>query len=102
MLLSSLQDWAVSVRGPELLLLLVFVVGCNLFLGWLREPTRKFSLPWFFYIHASIPFIIVLRGRMGFSWRVIPFTVATAILGQVLGARARRQGKNILSDGARE
>lgn len=93
MLLVTLRDWFVSVRGPHLFFLLVFVIFCNLGLGWLREPTRKFSLAWFFYIHASIPLIIVLRLRLGLGWRVIPFTVASAVFGQVLGARRRRNAR---------
>jgi hypothetical protein len=84
----QLFPW-LTTHGPALLFLLVLVIGANLGLGWLRAPTRKFSFSWFFYIHASIPFIIVLRWRLGLGWQVIPLTVASAILGQVMGARRR-------------
>jgi len=80
---------------PEQLLplagLLVFSFGVNLPLGYLRETSSKFSLRWFVLIHLSIPFIIVLRLLLGFSWQLIPFTLACAVGGQVIGGRIRRR-----------
>ncbi|RME36116.1 MAG: hypothetical protein D6794_08935 [Deltaproteobacteria bacterium] len=71
--------------------LLVVSFGANLPLGYLREGARKFSLSWFVYIHISIPFIILLRLHYGFGWGIVPFTLACAVLGQVLGGRMRRK-----------
>lgn len=78
-------------RAMQLTGLLAFALGSNLPLGYLRETTRKFSIRWFALIHLSIPFIIILRLALDFSWQVIPFTLACAVVGQVVGARIRRR-----------
>lgn len=70
------------------LLLISFLL--NLPLGYLRESTERYSLRWFVYIHLSIPFILLLRISYGFEWEVIPFTVACAVAGQLLGGRLKR------------
>ena len=71
--------------------LLTFSFGVNLPLGYLRETSRKFSLRWFVLIHLSIPFIIVLRLMLGFSWPYIPLTLSCAVAGQLIGGRFRRR-----------
>lgn len=71
--------------------LLVFSFGVNLPLGYLREASRKFSVRWFVLVHLSIPFIIVLRLMLGFGWQIIPFTLACAVGGQLVGGRIRRR-----------
>jgi len=73
--------------------LLLFAFIINLPLGFMRETSPKYSLRWFVYIHVSIPFIIVLRLREGFGWRIIPLTIACAVFGQILGGRIRRRRK---------
>lgn len=74
----------------SLLILLLFAFSSNLLLGYWRETTRKYSLSWFVLIHLSIPFIVLLRSAFGFSWPWIPLTLACAVIGQLLGGRARR------------
>ncbi|MFK5927153.1 MAG: hypothetical protein QM483_11025 [Desulfuromusa sp.] len=74
-----------------LAILLLFSFGTNLPLGYFRETSRKFSPRWFILVHASIPFIIVLRITFGFSWYWIPFTLGCAVAGQLLGGRTRRK-----------
>ncbi len=74
-----------------LLVLLLFAFSSNLPLGYWRETRRKYSLSWFILIHLSIPFIILLRSAFGFSWPWIPLTLFCAIIGQLLGGRARRR-----------
>jgi len=76
------------------ILALIIVTACivNIPLGYLREGTPKFSFAWYFYIHISIPLLIYLRIRCGFSWNVIPLTIAGAIAGQLIGGRIRRRG----------
>ena len=76
----------------SLSILLLFAFASNVPLGYWREATRKFSLGWFILIHLSIPFIVLLRGLLGFSWPWIPLTLACAIGGQLLGGHVRRRG----------
>jgi hypothetical protein len=71
--------------------LLIFSFGSNLPLGYFRETSRKFSPRWFILVHASIPFIIILRLSLGFSWYWIPFTLTCAVAGQILGGRICRK-----------
>lgn len=71
--------------------LLVFAFSSNIPLGYLRESSRKYSLRWLVLIHLSIPFIILLRITLGFSWQVIPFTLACAIAGQLTGGQLKRR-----------
>lgn len=71
--------------------LLAFALLSNVVLGYLRQNTRKGSLVWFFYIHCSIPFIVWLRVMFGFSWQIIPFTLACAVIGQLSGGWMRRR-----------
>ncbi|HXV21125.1 MAG TPA: hypothetical protein VD811_09105 [Desulfuromonadales bacterium] len=73
--------------------LLLFAFLINLPLGFMRETSPKYSLRWFVYIHLSIPFIIALRLREGFGWKIIPLTIACAVFGQILGGRIRRRSK---------
>lgn len=65
-------------------------VGLNIPLGMLRAPTKPMSAIWFFYIHASIPFIILARTALGFDWHFIPLTLCAAIFGQMAGKRLAR------------
>ena len=62
----------------------------NLPLGYLRKVTRKFSFKWFLYIHLSIPFIILIRRGLGISYWYIPFSIGSAVAGQIIGARLRK------------
>jgi hypothetical protein len=71
--------------------LLLFALLANVPLGFLRQGSEKFSARWFVYVHLSIPFIIALRLMEGFSWRVIPLTLACAVAGQMAGGRVKRR-----------
>ena len=71
-------------------LLLSALLG-NVPLGYLREASRKFSVRWFVFVHLSIPFIIFMRLHDGFGWSVVPFTLACAVLGQIVGGRLQRR-----------
>jgi len=62
----------------------------NVPLGCLRQGTRKFSFKWFLYIHLSIPFIILVRLGLGISYWYIPFSIGSAVAGQIIGARLRK------------
>lgn len=71
--------------------LLVLTVLLNLPFGYLRARSKKYSAPWFIYIHIPIPFIIFLRLSFGFDWKAIPLVVAAAVAGQFAGGRIGRK-----------
>ncbi len=79
-----------STQWIHLALLLLFAIGINTPLGYLREGTKKLSFLWFLYIHLSIPVIIYLRHLAGFGWGFVPLTLAMAVAGQYIGGRIRR------------
>ena len=74
----------------EVAILVASALALNLPLGYWRAGTRKFSPAWFFFIHASIPVIIWERMSLGLSAWYIPFSLGSAVVGQLLGARLRR------------
>jgi hypothetical protein len=73
--------------------LILFAVIINLPLGYLRQNYEKFSFGWYFYIHISIPVIIFLRVKFGFSWKFIPLTLGGAVAGQLLGGIIHKKRK---------
>lgn len=74
----------------KVVLLVAMALVMNVPLGYWRAGARKFSPAWFFFIHASIPFIIWARMSLGLSAWYIPFSLGSAVAGQLLGARLRR------------
>lgn len=70
--------------------LLLTAVIINIPLGFFRQAVEKFSFAWYFYVHISIPLILYLRTKAGFSWRFIPLTIIAAVVGQIIGGRLRR------------
>jgi hypothetical protein len=74
-----------------LIALLVATVAINIPLGYFRQGVEKFSFAWYFYIHISIPFIIYLRIKSGYSWKFIPLTIAGAVVGQIIGGMIRKR-----------
>ncbi len=75
--------------ADRVIILVAVAFLSNLPLGYLRRGVRKFSFLWFVYIHASIPFLILLRIGMGISLWYIPFSIAFAVTGQIIGARIK-------------
>lgn len=71
--------------------LILTAVVINIPLGYVRQGVEKFSFAWYFYVHISIPLIIYLRVKSGYSWKFIPLTLAGAILGQIIGGRIRKR-----------
>jgi hypothetical protein len=71
--------------------LILIAVIINIPLGYLRQAVQKFSFAWYFYVHISIPLIIYLRIKSGYSWKLIPLTIASAVLGQIIGGRLRKR-----------
>ena len=74
--------------------LIALTIVINIPLGYLRQAVEKFSFAWYFYIHISIPLIIYLRVKSGYSWKFIPLTLGGAFLGQIVGGRIRRKREN--------
>ena len=71
--------------------LLLFALFSNIPLGYLRMGSPKYSVRWFVYIHLSVPFIIGLRVANNISWQMIPFSIALAVAGQMIGSRLYRR-----------
>jgi hypothetical protein len=59
----------------------------NLFFGYLRRKTRKFSLKWFLCIHLPIPLVILGRIITNLDYRYIPIFLIAAVTGQILGGK---------------
>lgn len=74
-----------------LISLLAFAALSNIPLGYLRMGSPKYSVRWFVYIHLSVPFIIGLRIANHLSWQTIPFSIALAVAGQMVGSRLYRR-----------
>lgn len=71
--------------------LILAAMAVNIPFGYLRQGAEKFTFAWYFYVHISIPLIIYLRIKSGFSWKFIPLTLGGAVLGQIIGGRLRRR-----------
>jgi hypothetical protein len=71
--------------------LILVALAINIPFGYLRQGAEKFTFAWYFYVHISIPLIIYLRIKSGFSWKFIPLTLGGAVLGQIIGGRLRRR-----------
>lgn len=74
-----------------LISLLLFALFSNIPLGYLRMGSPKYSVRWFVYIHLSVPFIVGLRIANNISWQMIPFSIALAVAGQMIGSRLYRR-----------
>lgn len=64
--------------------ILAFVL--NIPLGYMRAKTRKYSIQWVLWIHASIPFIVWFRIANDLENWIIVVNIVLAILGQLLGS----------------
>lgn len=64
----------------------------NVPFGMYRTSTERFSVPWFFAIHAPVPFVILLRRSrflVSLSRRgALPISLLGALTGQLGGGRA--------------
>ena len=61
-------------------------IALNLPFGAYRATTRKLSWQWFLAIHLPIPLVIVIRLSLGLGWWFVPFMLASAVAGQLLGS----------------
>ena len=72
----------------------------NIPMGRMRERSRKFSIQWILWIHASIPLIIALRIWLDLPLLAIPLNIAAAVLGQTLGAIPEKKKRRASSPAA--
>ncbi|XP_058226167.1 uncharacterized protein LOC131334882 isoform X1 [Rhododendron vialii] len=89
------QTAFVKTLRPQPLFSKMLVIGllgilANIPLGIWKEHTTKFSLSWFAAIHASVPFIAMLRKSVLMPKNAMAVTIGASILGQVIGSRAER------------
>lgn len=75
----------------KLLAVAATTAGLNIPCGMWREHTEKFSFQWFMAVHATIPFIAMLRKAVIMPKYAIVFTIAAAIAGQAMGAKMERK-----------
>lgn len=71
--------------------LILLVIIINIPCGYLRQGYEKFTFGWYFYVHITIPFIIYLRVKADFSWKIIPLTLGGAVAGQIIGGMIQRR-----------
>jgi drug/metabolite transporter (DMT)-like permease len=76
----------------NVLIVSVFSLILNVFLGKYRVRYKKLSLPWWLLIHASIPLIIPLRIWLHTPQIFIPLFIGVAVLGQFVGSKQSTQG----------
>lgn len=65
-------------------------IMANVPAGMWREHTRKFSPEWFVAVHATIPFVGMLRKAVLMPKWAMLLTIAGAIAGQQVGAKLER------------
>jgi hypothetical protein len=64
----------------------VLALVLNMPLGYMRAKSRKYSIQWVLWIHASIPFIVWFRIANDLENWIIAVNIVLAILGQLLGS----------------
>ncbi|OGQ44257.1 MAG: hypothetical protein A2W63_03440 [Deltaproteobacteria bacterium RIFCSPLOWO2_02_44_9] len=70
---------------------LALILAFNIPIGFYRKRFAKFSRPWARCIYIPILVNIVLRRLFGFSYVVIPVSVAVLLAGQFIGARIEKK-----------
>ncbi|KAG2438047.1 hypothetical protein HXX76_005659 [Chlamydomonas incerta] len=83
----------------KLMAVVMTTAALNVPCGMWREHTDKFSTQWFIAVHATIPFIAMLRKAVIMPKYAILFTIAAAIAGQAMGAKLERRR---MTDAARD
>jgi hypothetical protein len=75
--------------------IMILAAAVNVPLGYQRQSCRKFAPGWWFYVHISIPLIFYVRIKTGLGVQFIPFTLASSVIGQIIGGRIYRKRNNI-------
>lgn len=81
---------------PQALPIRVLAIGTmglflNIPLGAWREHYEKFSPQWILIVHASVPFVAILRKAALMPKYAMAFTIAASIVGQTVGSRSERK-----------
>jgi acetaldehyde dehydrogenase (acetylating) len=84
----SLRPRGMPVRS---LALAATAAGANLPCGAWREHTDKFSLQWVLAVHATVPFVAMLRKAVLMPQWAILLTIAASVAGQQAGAQLERR-----------
>jgi hypothetical protein len=79
----------------QVVALMLIAVVVNVPMGYQRQSCKKFSPGWWFYIHISIPLIIFARVKSGLGIQYMPFTLASAVLGQIIGSKIYRKRNDV-------
>ena len=70
----------------DLLLVSVLIFLINIFFGYWRSNTRRFSVRWLMAIHIPVALAIVVRLLLlEWDWVTVPIFVAAFIAGQYAG-----------------
>ena len=77
----------VSSRTGALIGILMLTFLLNLFFGYFRAKTRKYSLKGLLFVHLPIPVIIIARITSGLDYRFVPIFVVVSVFGQLLGGK---------------
>lgn len=88
--LKPVQQLRPQALPIKLLAIATFTGFANMPSGIARAHVAKFSPEWFLAVHATIPFIAMLRKAVLMPKWAIAFTIAAAVIGQVMGARYER------------
>ncbi|KAF8073179.1 hypothetical protein HT031_000840 [Scenedesmus sp. PABB004] len=84
---AAVQHLRPQVLPVKLLAVAAVAAASNLPCGAVRAHYEKFSVGWFVAVHATIPFVAMLRKAVIMPKLAMLVTFSAAVLGQALGAR---------------
>jgi hypothetical protein len=87
---AAVQQLRPQALPVKLVAVAAVVAGINIPCGAVREHFEKFSVGWFVAVHATIPFVAMLRKAVIMPKYAMVVTIAAAVIGQVLGSRLER------------
>ena len=77
----------VSSRSGAVAGIFILTFALNLFFGYFRAKSRKYSLKWFLYIHLPIPVVVFARLYSNLDYAFIPLFLVAAVAGQIAGGK---------------
>jgi hypothetical protein len=87
---AAVQKLRPQALPVKLVAVAAVVAGINMPCGAVREHFEKFSLGWFIAVHATIPFVAMLRKAVIMPKYAMVVTIAAAVAGQIVGSRLER------------